>query len=180
MNMRITVACLVAFSTGIVPALCLAKADERPDSDDAVIEVAKTAILNVPFDHDAPITIETTNGLKKVIFPRKANQSVHASSPAQFAATVFVDPTTWSVVPNPGLPTLSDEQAVFIATNAVPIPFDHSKTVRVDRASSVTLVTLPDRNYLIGPSIVLTNAPLAWIWLDTETASVLWATMARQ
>lgn len=122
MNMRITVACLVAFSTGIVPALCLAMADEGPDSDDAVIEVAKTVILNVPFDHDAPITIETTNGLKKVIFPRKANRSVHASSPAQFAATVFVDPTTWSVVPNPGLPTLSDEQAIFIATNAVPIP----------------------------------------------------------
>ena len=177
MNMRITVACLVAFSTGIVPALCLAMADEGPDSDDAVIEVAKTAILNVPFDHDAPITIETTNGLKKVIFPRKANRSVHASSPAQFAATVFVDPTTWSVVPNPGLPTLSDEQAIFIATNAVPIPFDLSKTVRVDRASSVIRVTLPDMNHEIAPNVVVSNSPLAWIWIDAESQSVLWARM---
>ena len=70
---------------------------------------------------------------------------------------------------------MSDEQAVFIATNAVPIPFDHSKTVRVERASSVILVTLPDKNHVIAPDIVVSNATLAKIWIDVESQSVLWA-----
>lgn len=153
---------------------CPASADETP-SDVAVIELAKTAILGVPFNRDATITVETTNSLKKVVFPRKTNQSVHALSPARFAATVFVDPATESVVPDPSLTPLSDEQAVFIATNAVPIPFDHSKTVRVERASSVILVTLPDKNHVIAPDIVVSNAPLAKIWIDVESQSVLWA-----
>lgn len=156
---------------------CPAMADGTP-TDESLIELAKTAILDVPFDTDAAISVETTNGLKKVVFPRKASQSSRSVSSAQFAATVFIDPATESVVPNPGLASLSDEQAIFIATNAIPIPFDHSKTVRVDRASSVTRVTLPDRNYAVRPGIVFEEQPRAWIWLDTETASVLWATLA--
>lgn len=151
---------------------------EGTPTDESLIELAKTAILDVPFDTDAAISVETTNGLKKVVFPRKASQSSRVASPAQFAATVFIDPSTESVVPNPGLASLSDEQAIFIATNAIPIPFDHSKTVRVDRASSVTRVTLPDRNYAVRPGVVFEGQPRAWIWLDTETASVLWATLA--
>lgn len=168
----VIVALGVSFASTIRPVF----ADETPTAD-VVIEVARTAILDVPFDHDATVSVETTNGLKKVVFPRKASQSVHASSPAQFAATVFVDPTTHSVIPNPGLTALSDEQAIFIATNAVPIPYDHSKTVRVDRASSVIRVTLPDKNHESAPGVVVSNAPLAWIWIDVESQSVLWARM---
>ena len=144
-------------------------------TDEAVVELAKTAILGVPFDGNGTISVEVTNGLKKVVFPRKQNQSVHASSPARFAAMVFVDPATGSVVPNPGLTPLSDERAISIATNAVPIPFDHSKTVRVDRASSVIRITLPDKNHSIAPDIVVSNAPLASIWIDSDSQSVLWA-----
>lgn len=151
---------------------------EEAQTDEALIELAKTAILDVPFDTSATISVETTNGLKKIVFPKKASQSGRGASPAQFAATVFVDPATASVVPNPGLSPLSDAQAVYIATNAIPISFDNSKTVRVDRASSVTRVTLPDRDYSVRPGVVIVDQPRAWIWLDTETASVLWATLA--
>lgn len=149
----------------------------KAQTDEELIELAKTAILDVPFDTSATISVETTNGLKKIVFPKKASQSGRVASPAQFAATVFVDPATESVIPNPGLSPLSDTLAVFIATNAIPIPFDNSKTVRVDRASSVTLVTLPDRDYSVRQGVVIVDQPRAWIWLDTETASVLWATL---
>lgn len=178
-KIRFAVSAVCSAQFILLAVVSLAVADEIPD-DSVAIELAKTAILNVPFDKSGTIIVETTNNLTKVVFPRRRNYSVHSSSPALYAATVYIDETNETIVPNPDLTALSDEQAIFIATNAVPIPFDHSKTVRVDRASSVTLVTLPDRNYSIGPGIVLTNAPLAWIWIDTETASVLWARMARQ
>lgn len=167
----------VAVNLILATAMSFSTLAEGVPTDESLIELAKTAILDVPFDTDSAISVETTNGLKKVVFPRKASQSSRAVSSAQFAATVFIDPATESVVSNPGLASLSDEQAVFIATNAIPISFDHSKTVRVDRASSVTRVTLPDRSYAVRPGIVFEEQPRAWIWLDTETASVLWATL---
>ncbi|MBQ9727796.1 MAG: hypothetical protein IJV65_09870 [Kiritimatiellae bacterium] len=158
-------------------ALCSASTARTTPTDKSVIELAKTAILDVPFDRIAAISVETTNGLKKVVFPRDWNCGAHSTTPAQSAATVFVDTETGLVVPNPELPFLSDEQAVCIATNAVPIPFDHSKTVRVDRASSVIRVTLPDKDREIAPGVVFTEAPLVWIWIDGESQSVLWARM---
>ena len=149
----------------------------EPLSDDDAIELARTAILNVPFDHRISIDLEMTNGLQKVVFPRKWSRGSSATNSARFAATVFIDPETRKVVPNPGLIPLSDEQAVFIATNAVPIPFDHSKTVRVDRASSVTRVTIPDKDREIAPEVFVRDAPLVWVWIDTETQTSLGAMM---
>lgn len=148
-------------------------AQESILSNEEIITIARTATLGVHFDRSRDISIVRTNGTAIVSFPRKPFRRSDPTNGIDHAAIVWVDETSGTLLSNPNLVPLSDERALFVATNAIPIPFDCSKTVRVDRASSLTLVTLPDHDYETAPGRVYRDAFLAKIWIDTETETVV-------
>ncbi|MBQ9727794.1 MAG: hypothetical protein IJV65_09860 [Kiritimatiellae bacterium] len=154
-------------------AMSIASAQPTEETDEELVELAKTAILGVHFDRVRSPSVFKTNGVAVVTFPRKFFGSNQSTNGIDHAATVWIDESTRSVLPNPELIPLSDERALYLATNSVPIPFDNSKTVRVDRASSLTLVTLPDKDRQIAPDVVFHDAFLCKIWIDTATETIV-------
>ena len=155
--------CLFAFGSTIVLG------DSVSDAD--AIRIADTALLDIPYGLEEPIGVVRTNGVVVVTFPADLD-GIQTNMPLH-AAVVWIDESSSEILPNPGLVPLSDSEAIQIATNQVPIPFDHSKTVRVDRASSLTRVTLPAPDLEIVPGVFYTNGFASRIWIDTQMKMVL-------
>ena len=142
-------------------------------SEEEAEEIALQAIDGVIFDWRQETMFSHTNGMTVVTFPRHYFPGDNPTNPPDHAAVVWIDDSTRTVVPNPGLVPLSDEQAISIATNGNDIAFDSSKPISVVRTASLTMVSLPRQDRTVYPGFVYTNGYAAQVWIDTETQVVL-------
>ncbi len=142
-------------------------------SDGEAEGIALEAIDGVVFDWRQEAMFSHTNGMTVVTFPRYYFPGDNPTNPPDHAAVVWIDDSTRTVVSNPGLIPLSDEQAISIATNGNDIAFDSSKPISVIRIASLTMVSLPRQDRTVYPGFVYTNGYAAQVWIDTETQTVL-------
>lgn len=147
-------------------------ADEPVLSDEEAENIALSAVDGIFFDWQRETVFDRTNGMTIVTLPRYRFAGDNPTNPPNHAAVVWIDNSTKRVVPNPGLVPLTDERAIFIATNSILVPFDHGKTISIARPASLTVVTLPRQDVTIS-GFVYTNGSAAKVWIDTETEVVL-------
>lgn len=147
-------------------------ADEPELSNEEADSIALAAVDGIFFDWRIDPVFFRTNGMTVVTLPRYYFPDDNPTNPPNHAAVVWIDNSTKRVVPNPGLVPLTDERAIFIATNSILVPFDHGKTISIARPASLTVVTLPRRDVTIS-GFVYTNGFAAKVWIDTETEVVL-------
>lgn len=148
-------------------------ADEPVLSDEEAENIALSAVDGIFFDWQRETVFDRTNGMTIVTLPRYRFAGDNPTNPPNHAAVVWIDDSTRTVVPNPGLVPLSDEQAISIATNGNDIAFDSSKPISVVRTASLTMVSLPRQDRTVYPGFVYTNGYAAQVWIDTETQVVL-------
>ena len=148
------------------------RADESALSDEEADAIAIKAVDGIFIDWRVDPIFTRTNGMTVVTLPRYYFPDDNPTNPPSHAAVVWIDDSTGSVIPNPGLIPLTDEQAIFIATNGIRIPFDQRKPISVDRRASLTVVTLPRPDMTLA-GFTYTNGCAAKVWIDTETKAVL-------
>lgn len=165
---------LVLFLFG---ALCLSHeaglADDTPAmSDEALVARAESALqwFYFQYDRSRDVLVERTNQMARVVFPRYYFRGQSPTNGPDHAAVVWLDEQSGSVLPNPGLVPLSDDEAVQIARDHCrPEIFDHASSNQVHRTASLTVVSLFPQPRQIPDGDQATRFPLFFIWIDTET-----------